>query len=277
MPIKYDKDGNRVHVPFPNPSYYTDVSDVLAGSATTADDGPVRPGYVLEFVHIPTGESVHFKAFLTAYEDGYESQWNEKEVFGRMDPISTFKRTRRRIRLGWDIPSASEEDAISNLKKSEKFLSMLYPVYETTEVERALEGPPTLEESKRSPREISTMVAPPLFKMKFANLIMDSNSGTPNGDASSGGLVGTISGLVYRPDIEQGFFGPFNDTIAPGGLVPQTISFDLEFVVHHTHALGWKRKSKRNEDGKSSGELESIEKRSTGFPYASNKILGSNS
>lgn len=263
---------------------FNDVSDSLGG--TTSHDGRKErndaDGFVIHFVHIPTGETCHFKAFLTAFDDQYESQWNEEEVFGRMDPISTYKRTRRRIRLGWDIPSASEDEAILNLSESEKLLNMLYPVFEerlaADFVNGGTLGP--LTQPSKDQRVVGTMVAPPLFKIKFSNLIMDSKTGRVSSGAAKSGLVGTIAGLSYRPDIEQGFFGGFTgneDTrqILPGALIPQTISFDIDFVVHHTHGLGYSRSKILGEPKTPGGETARTARRGGGFPYRSDKILKS--
>jgi len=266
---------------------FNDVSDGLAGS--NSHGGKINrdnaSGMVIHFVHIPTGETCHFKAFLTAFEDQYESQWNEEEVFGRMDPISTFKRTRRRIRLGWDIPAASEEEAILNLKESEKLLNMLYPVYEERLARNFVEGGATgtlTEANIGDQRVVGTMVAPPLFKMKFANLIMDAKTGAISAGASRAGLVGTIAGLSYRPDIEQGFFGGFFGNIDPGALVPQTISFDIDFVVHHQHGLGYSRQVLEAPElvgPPAPGQtpepdvVTTSQRGGKGFPYRSDKIL----
>lgn len=226
--------------------HYHDMTENIAGTdshsgKSSRDDD--NSGYVIHFVHIPTNETCHFKAFITAFDDQYESQWSEQEVFGRMDPISTFKRTRRRIRLGWDIPAASEEEAVLNLREAEKLLNMLYPVFEERTAANFLEGGalgPITTAIKQ--RMVGTMVAPPLFKIKFANLIMNSNTGTITSGAHDSGLVGTIAGLNYRPDIEQGFFSSgLTGKITPGALIPQTISFDIDFVVHHNHGLGFRR------------------------------------
>ena len=61
-------------------------------------------GQKLEFHQLVSNTRVDFKAFVTQFEDQYTSEWNEETVFGRMDPIATFKRTGRKINLGWDIP-----------------------------------------------------------------------------------------------------------------------------------------------------------------------------
>ena len=71
----------------------------------------------IELYHIPTGASVAFKAWVTDFSDKFESEWGSEEVYGRMDPIQTFKGTKRTIDLAWDVVAASEEEAIDNMKK----------------------------------------------------------------------------------------------------------------------------------------------------------------
>jgi len=257
-----------------------DVSDNIGG--TDSHSGKLNrdtsDGLVIHFVHIPTGKTCHFKAFLTAYEDHYDPQWNEEELFGRMDPVSTFKRTGRRITLGWDVPAASEQEAILNMKESEKFLAMLYPVYEERSAANFLEGGSlgAVTSPSANHRMIGTMAAPPLFKIKFANLIMDGDTGAVSSGASRSGLVGTMSGLSYKPDIEQGFFGAGAGLIEPGALIPQTIIFNIEFVVHHQHGLGFSKKSLEREKSLQVANARGNKltgRRANGFPYRGDKIL----
>jgi len=192
----------------------------------------------IEFYHIPSGRSVQFKAFLTQFSDQYSSEWNDEDAFGRMDPISTFKRTKRIISLGWDVPSAGIEEAILNLERASLLMSMLYPDYET------LDG------------GASRIKTSPLFKLRFMNLIQ--NAARPGLTAKEGGLLGKVSGFTYEPDIEQGFFDSFNPQQEAnlvkfalpnnytGELVfPQTIKLQCEFTVLHQHELGWKDQTPR--------------------------------
>lgn len=247
----------------------SDYSDNLSFPVWDKEEATSQDGFNIQFVHIPTNEFVSFKAFITNYEDNYESQWNEEEVFGRMDPISTFQRTRRRISLGWVVPSFSEDEALLNLDNADRFLSMLYPVYESFDPN--VFGEFAALDQHGGKREVSTMVAPPLFKMKFANLAMDSEVGTVNSSVRNSGLVGTISGLSYRPDIEQGFFSSgFSDQIVPGALVPQTINFDLEFTVHHQHGLGFRSRTKKEQKNRFSS---TDPRASENFPHGIDKIL----
>ena len=171
----------------------------------------------IELYHIPTGASVAFKAWVTDFSDKFESEWGSEEVYGRMDPIQTFKGTKRTIDLAWDVVAASEEEAIDNMKKCTRLFKMLYPIYSTG----------------------TTMQAPPLFRMKFVNLVEDVSAGGAGAPAETAGLVGAISGFSYAPDLEQGFFDR-----TPGIVHPQTLKLECTFTAMHTHNMGFDVKGK---------------------------------
>lgn len=262
---------------------FHDMSDNIGnhdvGPVSNDFVGPPTPprGHILHWHSIATGVNVHFKAFLTQFSDRYESEWNDEETYGRMDPISTFKRTKRTISLAWDVPAASVDEAKHNLEQAELFLSMLYPVYEAVDVRLLNEkNQVTIDNlssgliesgAEQNVREnivnsvesalfdqqrvegtgpkVGVMVAPPLFKLKFSNLIIDNGVVSIQSSVESAGLVGKLSGLSYEPDIEQGFFGhEVADGLPPGVLIPQTIKFSCDFTVLHTSPLGWDKDSK---------------------------------
>lgn len=194
----------------------------------------------IEFYHVPTDKSVAFKAFITTFSDSYASDWNDEDAFGRMDPISTFKGTRRIISLGWDVVATSEEEAHRNLERCSLLLAMLYPTYNEQDG-----GAQTISSS-------------PLFKLKFLNLIENSN--VHGGLAKVSGLLGKVSGFTYEPDLESGFFDPLN-AISPEGpnqLYPQTIRLNCEFTVLHQHNLGF------DSEGRTKRDFEN-------FPYSHGK------
>lgn len=168
-------------------------------------------GQTIEIYSIPTGTTVKFKAFLTDFQDSFASTWESEDVYGRMDPIQTFKGTTRTISLAWDLVADSAEDAKQNMLKCSKLFKMLYPTYEGT-----------------------TMKASPLVKMKFANLITKATStSTAVASAEEAGLTGSIDGFTYAPDLEQGFFEE------GAAVYPQTLALECTFIVAHTHDLGW--------------------------------------
>ena len=174
-------------------------------------DGFLNAGYYLEFTHIPTGKKVRFKAFVTNFNDTYNSMWNSTEVYGRMDPIKTFQGTSRIITMDWDVVAASLEEAEENMETCSLLVSMLYPTYD--------EG-----------KGAATIKTSPLFRFKFMNL-----ASKPTGE----GLVGHLSGLTYTPDMDAGIFHSREN--GQSTILPQTIKLMCEFTVLHTHELGWKK------------------------------------
>lgn len=184
-----------------------------------------------------TSASVTFKAFLKQFDDQYTADFTPQEVFGRMDAIQVYRGTARTITLSWDVPSSSHEEAEENLKKCSKLMSYMYPVYQS------------LGTNSSSGR---VMTAPPLFRIKFANLITNATKGSAIGvSAKEAGLLGTISGFTYSPDLDSGFFTS-KKVGMKGDLLPQTISLSCNFKVIHDHPLGF------NESG---------EKAQSKFPY----------
>lgn len=185
---------------------------------------------IVDIFHIPTKTAVQFKAFVTSYQDKFESEYSSEEVYGRMDPIQTFKGTKRKISLGWEVVSASQKEAKDNLERCTTLFSMLYPTYSETGSSVA-----------------TTISAGPIFRLKFANLIQDvsrSTSGSTNAtSAEAAGLVGTISGFTYEPDFDSGFFDA-----GIGMLYPQTIKLSCDYTVNHTHGLGFAQGKKRTDN-----------------------------
>lgn len=188
-------------------------------------------GYVLDFFHVPSGKSVQFKAMLTTFEDKFQSDWKQEMVYGRNDPIQTFQGTKRSISLAWTIPASSIGEAKDNLQKISLLNAMLYPSYKSTD------------------GNVSTISSSPLFKLSFSNLIRNygttskelQNSNSPNNGSASGlakigGLVGSINGFSFNPNLEIGFFDNIEDS---GQLFPKEMSLSCEFTVIHTHPVGW--------------------------------------
>ena len=160
----------------------------------------------IEILHVPSNESVKFKAFVTQFDDQYQTEFGQESVYGRMDSIQSYKGTTRQINLSWDVPSSTEHEAEIHMQKCSKLMNMLYPVY-----------------TKSNSSHGKIMTAPPIFKMKFANLITNSSLPSGNSSAESSGLFGTISGFSYTPDMESGFFNVVSGTETK--ILPQTISF----------------------------------------------------
>jgi hypothetical protein len=194
----------------PREVYYTDPSTKWA----------LEKGYFVEILHLNSGKSVFFKAFLTDFSDTFSSNWNKEPVFGRSDPIQTFQNTERTINLAWDLVSSNLKEAKANLIKANNLIAMQYPSY------------------AGSAQDISatSIKSGPLFKVKMGNLICKPGLGEEAGmgKAQFDGLACTMGGFQYSPSIDDGFFDP-----EPGIFYPQTINIDIELSILHETALGY--------------------------------------
>jgi len=160
--------------------------------------------------HVPTGFEVSFPAFLDTFSDAYRSNWNEADVYGRMDTIHTYQNTERALALAWSVPANSFEEAENNLGKINQMISFLYPLYD-----KGNGGATMINQS-------------PLVRIKFGNLVRNLN-----GD----GLLGWLHGLTFDPDMEGGVF----TKTTPQGerYYPKTYRVNCELTVLHENKFGY--------------------------------------
>jgi len=150
-----------------------------------------------------------FPAFVTDFNDSFKSNWTTQEIYGKMDPVSTFKNTSRSISISFDIPSADLTMAINNMTSIDALIKGLYPIYNDS----GFQG-------------IATIAAPPLFKIKFANYICNAATGLP--------LLGYLNGFDFKPDMNSGHF------VNEGIIYPKLLKASFTFNVLHEHPLGSK-------------------------------------
>ena len=182
-------------------------------------------------------ELVTYKAFLTNFEDKYESNWNETEVYARMDPIYTFQNTKRTISIAYDAPAYDAEEAAKNMAKSSTIQRLLYPSYD-------ING------------GVATLSAAPIFKVKFANLIQDTQSGMP--------LFGIIKSWSFKPSLDAGFFTQSDPKFLQDPvIVPKVLEISFDFHVLHSHRLGYDKSTNKFRAG-STSDLQ--------YPYGDTKL-----
>lgn len=177
-------------------------------------------GVSIEFTHIPTGLKCGFKAFLESYSESYESQWNHEHVYGRMDPLSTFNGTSRKITMSWALPASGLDEAKANYREASKFLMMLYPSYE----ERMLLDQKGV--ATKTSLGMHDIAAAPLLRMKLANW-------AARADDQGKGLLVAAAGCQFEPTIENGVF------LEDGKMYPKSIILSSDFTVFHEHELGF--------------------------------------
>jgi hypothetical protein len=157
--------------------------------------------------------TIEFPAFITDFTDSFKSDWKKESVYGRMDPISIFKSTTRNISISFDIPNESVQVAKDNMRNIDFLIRGLYPVYTNGAL---------------GTRVISS---PPMFRVKFANLI---SNVTATGDDVTlrTGLLCYIPSFDFKPKVDSGFF------IEGATILPKLVSATLNLEIVHEHSLG---------------------------------------
>jgi hypothetical protein len=236
----------------------------------TPTDTLGNQGLTVAFQHVPSGEMVRFKAFITAYNETYSSDWAKEDIFGRADPIFMFKHTTRKVALSFKIPAATLSEGYSNLQRLQKLAKFLYPTY--TDVNNSL----SISQS-------------PLLRLRVVNLLQGRSahngvnsagqsfnhmtttggdgsdksgcppaSGQNNGQYSpSDGILGVLHNLAINHNLENTETAAM--TAGPSGgavILPRLIEVSVDFTCIHEHHLGWK-------DGENGRKGFSI----PGFPY----------
>lgn len=176
----------------------------------------------IEIYSFTYDKKVSFLAFLTDFKDTFSSAWNPTEVYGRMDPVVTFKNTKRNISLAFDVPNINATQAALSSKNVDFIINGMYPTYGSRGKASEAKG-------------TSLLASPPLFRVKFSNLISNRSPNPRPGEGQklSEGLLGYLTSFDFSPDIESGFFVDAN-----GSLYPKLLKVSLGLNVIHEHPLG---------------------------------------
>ena len=169
---------------------YVDATDAYAN----------KEQMIISFLHVPSNTVVSFKAFLTAFNDTFNSEWAPETVYGRADPIYMFKNTTRNISLAFKIPASSEGDAFENLGRVQKLTQFLYPNYTT--LANPSTGVPDIF--------AQTISQSPLVRLKMFNLVNQHGPGGMKG-------LDAIQMLGLAPGSKRSFSGA--QMSAGGGLL----------------------------------------------------------
>ena len=258
---------------------FSDGSDDLANIKSS----------IIGVKHIPSQQSVFFKAFITQYNENFDSEWERTTVMGRPDPLLQFRNTQRSISIGWNIPAASLGEGVENLQKVQELIRFLYPSYNT------VSGLDVSDEIRFNALGIAS---PPLVRLKFMNMITKTERGSntvsigtsadnrgpgaaPNstrpgrvtfdGDNSDTGMLGFISNVTINHNVE-GDAGVFHGV---GAIVPKLIEVVIDFNPIHEDKLGWNMSTdptKRNQSGDIPRGFSEFQTQANGQPAGSTSV-----
>ena len=207
----------------------------------------------LSIKSVVTNTVVEFPAFLTDFSQTFDATWNTEDVFGRMDPIATYQGTKRTMSLGFDVPAGSVDAAISNLARCAELIKMVYPMYNNKGI---LSKPPLVR------IRFANLIRGRLLIDKEGSAT-GGGGGTVTGaiDATGTGqfevgntgeaevdfeavtitaakktdkygmLLGWISGLSWKPNLEMGMFAKDDE------FYPKVISLSFSYNILHEQTL----------------------------------------
>lgn len=185
----------------------------------------------LSIVHEPTKYAAMFPAIIDSYSETFKAEYDQEELYGRMDPVQKYKNTSRSISVSFTVLGYDEDHAHRNVHALSTLAQFLYPVYDySSNVTGSLNNATAIRES-------------PLWRVRFANLIQKTNRS--NQHYILDGLLVAPTNFSFEPNLEAGFF-IVEDTY----LFPKEIKISLSFNVLHEQTLGWLYDSTTKENGK---------------------------
>ena len=207
-------------------------------SPATTDGLANNAEAVLSFFHVPSETDLFFKAFITTFAETYGCDWTPDTVFGRTDPIFTFKNTTRNITLGWKIPSETISEAYENLGKLQKLAQFLYPNYtELGNSSTVLSQSPlvrvqlmNLLPQAKGPSEVYPLGGLPARDI-FRDYISSNNP--------SEGLLCVINSMNINHNLENREAGVIQPNGKTNTVLPKLIEISMDLGVIHEHTLGW--------------------------------------
>jgi len=196
-------------------------------------------GQTVSIYHVISGLEIYFMCFLYAYTETFTPEWASETVYGRADPIYTYKNTTRQINLTWRLPSATEGEAYENLAKVQKLAQFCYPAY--TEANSA-----------------TTIGQSPLVRLKMMNLIQNnteqiqdnssaqslfsSHPSSTGATAKDSGILGAITSMTINQNIDNFEIGMHEIQGGDGSgatIYSRMIDVTIAFNPIHESTLGW--------------------------------------
>tara|TARA_Y100000310_G_C20615734_1_gene780505 strand:+ start:695 stop:1558 length:864 start_codon:yes stop_codon:yes gene_type:complete len=216
------------------PGFYTDYSDTLAN----------QHGLYLDIYALHAKARVQFKAFLTSFQDSFDTSLDVQTFVGHAEPVRKMRAVDRQIQIGLDLPAGNAFQAKVNLRNLGLLVKMVYPLVDHSHVGS---GPGGWEVQRAHVKAGGD----PIFKVKFKNLITGPNV-NPRGPAAIDGLKGYIGNINYSFDLPSGFFHDIDseNKSQTGFIYPQLINLSFTFFPFNEQMPAWSMSTDESSDGK---------------------------
>ena len=231
------------------------LSDNRHTPMVDGSDALANANQIITFYQVNGDRSIPFKAFITTYNETWNSDWSQETVYGRSDPIYMFKQNTRQITLAFKLPAATAGEAYENLTKVQRLVQFIYPSYSSVST-----GEIPAQTISRSPlvrlnilgltqKQLPSSAARGITARDPSQAPInpsrpDSNVGAwndANGEVLPGpqGLLGAIANLNVNYNLESTDYGVFQPSELNGAILPKLIEVNLSFNVIHEFTVGW--------------------------------------
>ena len=225
---------------------YADASDAYANHSKN----------IISFQHVPSQKRIYCKAFITSFNETYKSDWATEHVFGRIDPIYSFKNTGRSITLNFNMPAATAGEAFENLEKVGLLSDMLYPNYTSVGSAQTISQSPLIRmkvmnllQSQRTlynrVREIAGADGDWDWQLPQGRQFNSLSQG--NNQHAAKGQLGVITSLTINHNLEKSDAGVIE--AGKNLVLPKVIEVSISFDVIHEVPRGWNRYGVRQSNG----------------------------
>ena len=180
----------------------------IAGGYTNSVTGLANQGLVLKIASATAlGNPITFVAFMESLNDNFSQNFNQDQVFGRMDPIQSYQNTERKLSMSWKLLAANVEEAQRNMYNISRLTKLMYPEYTASDTQNKISSAP-------------------IMAIKYMNLVRDTK-------ARGHYLFGTISSLSITPDLEFGVLTAGDNGLSEA-ILPKIFTLSISFTpIHH--------------------------------------------
>lgn len=219
----------------------------MIGGVTKSRHAGLYENFTISFKSmIAAANAADFPAILTSFSDNWTTNWDSKDIYGRMDQVHTFKNTTRQISFSFVVVPDDAFQSAESMAQFENLVRMLYPTYESAPDESATDY---------QSMNVNLIRQAPIMGIKMGNLIRSNDSG--------GYLLGKVGGFSFSPDVEAGFWLSSNAGSGKGTdgaqYFPKKWEVQVDFTVMHTSPLA------QNNDTGWSGD--------DNYPYSAKKLI----
>ena len=194
--------------------------------------------FIIQPLHINHG-AIGIPVENLDISQNFTPQYNPQEVYGRMDPIVTYKNTKRSLTINFSCQAHHYFDGplgvINNIRSINKITQFLYPSYQ--DITTGYPG-----------NNLALLKAPPFFRIMYGNYIgsYDSVGMYPAADKfGEGGLTGYITAFNHSlGKIARNVAFGYNELDVDGKplgyrALPREIKVNMSFQVIHDKQVGW--------------------------------------